>query len=92
MNLHKILTITATFYAVERNREESLHSVAGKLSAYALRLCGYRECLPVHGKLIGEASAARDGAPAEGLVVVVLRHMTVDVDPAQQGKDQREGG
>ena len=38
------------------------------------------------------ASAARDGAPAEGLVVVVLRHMTVDVDPAQQGKDQREGG
>ncbi|MFG7545836.1 hypothetical protein, partial [Klebsiella pneumoniae] len=46
MNLHKILTITATFYAVERNREESLHSVAGKLSAYALRLCGCRECLP----------------------------------------------
>ncbi len=31
-------------------------------------------------------------APAEGLVVVVLRHMTVYVDPAQQGKDQREGG
>lgn len=46
MNLHKILTITATFYAVERNREESLHSVTGKLSAYALRLCGCRECLP----------------------------------------------
>ncbi len=90
MNLHKILTITATFYAVERNREESLHSVAGKLSAYALRLCGCRECLPVQC-YIG-ASAARDGAPAEGLVVVVLRHMTVDVDPAQQGKDQREGG
>lgn len=31
------------------------------------------------------------GAPVEALVVVVLRHMTVDVDPAQQGKDQREG-
>ncbi len=31
MNLHKILTITATFYAVERNREESLHSVAWAL-------------------------------------------------------------
>ncbi len=42
-------------------------------------------------RLLG-ASAARDGAPAEGLVVVVLRHMAVDVDPAQQGKDQRESG
>lgn len=51
---------------------------------------GGRDGWPAQQGYPGRARRA-GGAPVEALVVVVLRHMTVDVDPTQQGKDQSEG-
>ncbi len=62
----------------------------GPGSCQVTRGGGGRDGWPAQQVYTGRARRA-GGAPVEALVVVVLRHMTVNVDPAQQGKDQREG-
>ncbi len=89
MNLHKILTISAIFtLPSEIVKEPALwgrEAVRLRAEVVVAGTVGQRS------KGTGRARRA-GGAPVEALVVVVLRHMAVDVDPAQQGKDQREGG